>query len=313
MTLSIIIISYNTKQYTDDCISSIYNSTIEVPYEIIVVDNNSSDGSVEMLQTKYPGVITIANTTNKLFAKANNQGAKIAKGDYLLLLNSDTIVYDDNLQKLVNYFQLLPSRVICIGPKILNINNSLQSCGFPNPSIMERLIMCFKLYKILPYPINRYLLPMGAPIQKAIPRKVGWVAGACMMVRRVEYLTIGGLSEKLEFYGEEPEFGYRSYKLHYQTWYYPDAEIIHLGGQSTQKETIHTEDEVRLRRYALLQKETVGYKTAIRMSQIVLLASYIKRMISPNKEYFSQAITWEKKVITYLKKKKVIYHEKAID
>lgn len=94
----------------------------------------------------------------------------------------------------------------------------------------------------------------GCSHTKAIPRKVGWVAGACMMVRRVEYLTIGGLSEKLEFYGEEPEFGYRSYKLHYQTWYYPDAEIIHLGGQSTQKETIHTEDEVRLRRYALLQK-----------------------------------------------------------
>lgn len=103
MKLSIIIVSYNTKNILDECLSSIYNSKIRDSFEIIVVDNCSKDRSVEMLESKYPDVILVKNDVNNLFAKANNQGAKIAKGEYLLLLNSDTIVYDDNLQKMVDY------------------------------------------------------------------------------------------------------------------------------------------------------------------------------------------------------------------
>lgn len=143
MKLSIIIVSYNTKNILDECLSSIYNSKIRDSFEIIVVDNCSKDGSVEMLESKYPDVILVNNDVNNLFAKANNQGAKIAKGEYLLLLNSDTIVYDDNLQKMVDYFDTLDSNVICIGPKILNRDKSVQSKGFANPGIMERLTMCF--------------------------------------------------------------------------------------------------------------------------------------------------------------------------
>ena len=145
MKLSIIIVSYNTKNILDECLSSIYNSKIRDSFEIIVVDNCSKDRSVEMLESKYPDVILVKNDVNNLFAKANNQGAKIAKGEYLLLLNSDTIVYDDNLQKMVDYFDTLDSNVICIGPKILNRDKSVQSKGFANPGIMERLTMCFKL------------------------------------------------------------------------------------------------------------------------------------------------------------------------
>lgn len=301
MKLSIIIVSYNTKDILDDCLSSIYRSHIKDVFEIIVVDNCSHDGSVEMLETKYKQVTVIKNTVNHLFAKANNQAAKIAKGEYLLLLNSDTLVYDDNIQKLIDYFETLESSVICIGPKILNLDKSLQSQGYPNPSIMERLTMCFKLYKFLPY----FLLPMGVPIKKNIPRRVGWVAGACMMIRKSKYIEINGLNEKVEFYGEEPEFGYRTTKLGYQTWYYPFAEIIHLGGKSSQNEIISRNNpehqKVRLRRYSLLQRETVGYKKAIYMSEVVLFAAYIKKIISSDKAYFQEAIIWEKKVIKYLR------------
>ena len=229
MKLSIIIVSYNTKNILDECLSSVYNSKIRDSFEIIVVDNCSKDGSVEMLESKYPEVILIKNDVNNLFAKANNQGAKIAQGEYLLLLNSDTIVYDDNLQKMIDYFNTLDSNVICIGPKILNRDRSVQSKGFPNPGIMERVTMCFKLYRYFP----SVLLPVGAPVKKNEPRRVGWVSGSCMMVRKNAYLQVGGLNENVEFYGEEPEFGYRTQRKGYQTWYYPFAEIVHLGGAST--------------------------------------------------------------------------------
>lgn len=305
MKLSIIIVSYNTKNILDECLSSIYNSKIRDSFEIIVVDNCSKDGSVEMLESKYPDVILVKNDVNNLFAKANNQGAKIAKGEYLLLLNSDTIVYDDNLQKMVDYFDTLDSNVICIGPKILNRDKSVQSKGFANPGIMERLTMCFKLYKFLP----SCLLPMGTPVKKDIPRKVGWVSGSCMMMRKEEYLRVGGLNENLEFYGEEPEFGYRTYKRGYLTCYYPFAKIIHLGGESSKNtpplssSQIIEKQIVRLRRYSLLQKETVGYAKAIKMSRVVLFSAYIKMFLSSNKEYFRTAIDWEKKVIKYLDEK----------
>lgn len=304
MKLSIIIVSYNTKDILDECLESIYHSTIEDPFEVIVVDNCSYDGSVKMIETKYPKVNIIKNSVNNLFAKANNQGAEIAKGEYLLLLNSDTIIYGDNIQKMINYFDTLDSKIICIGPKVLNPDRSLQSQGYPNPSIIERFTMCFKLYRFLP----SFILPMGVPIKRNIPRRVGWVVGACMMIRKKQYTKIGGLNEKVEFYGEEPEFGYRTAKLGYQTWYYPFAEIIHLGGKSTPntaltKEQIAEKEKTRLRRYSLLQRETVGYKQAIYMSYVVLFAANVKKVLSTNKEYFTKSIAWEKKVIKYLKEK----------
>ena len=104
MKLSIIIISYNTEDLLKNCISSIISSIISFDYEIIVVDNHSTDGSLEMLKTNFPQVKVIANKENLLFAKANNQGATIAKGEYLLLLNSDTIVYGDNIKSLSQLF-----------------------------------------------------------------------------------------------------------------------------------------------------------------------------------------------------------------
>lgn len=131
--LSIIVVSYNTKETTDNCLYSIYNSIWKDSFEVIVIDNDSHDGSVEMIKNKYPHVNLIVNEDNKLFAIANNQGASLARGKYLLLLNSDTLVEKDNLQKMVSYFETVPDDVICIGPKILNYDGTIQSSGYPNP------------------------------------------------------------------------------------------------------------------------------------------------------------------------------------
>jgi dTDP-rhamnosyl transferase len=174
----------------------------------------------------------------------------------------------------------------------------------PTFGMLEVFCMCFKIYKFIPEFVFRKVFKIyGLPIKnKNVIRRVGWVSGACMMVRSKEFLEIGGLNERLIFYGEEPEFGFRSSKLHYKTMYCPIAEIIHLGGQSTKKVTTNVEE--RLVRFSQLQHETVGYINAIWRSRIVLASAYLKRVLSIKKEAYTEAIEYEKKVIRYLKEKR---------
>lgn len=295
VNLSIIIVSYNTKEVTDDCLRSIFKAQWRRPFEVIVVDNNSSDGSVEMIREKYPQVKVIANDYNALFAKANNQGAKIAQGKYLLLLNSDTLVWDDNLERMTEYFDTLPDNVICVGPRVLNKDKSLQSCGFANPGYRERFMMCSKLHKIFPFWLNQTIVK-GLPIDKS--RECGWVSGAAMMCRAVAYRKVGGLNENLIFYGEEPEFGYRTTKLGYKTRYWTNAEIIHLGGVATKKTKKNVEDiQTGFDRYATLSKETVGYRKAIRMSELVIFFARLKMLFPSVRQYYKNAIEYELKQI----------------
>jgi len=139
MKLSIIIISFNTKELLAQCLRSVYESCLPFSWEIIVVDNASSDGSAEMVAAAYPEVTVLRNKTNALFAKANNQGADVARGEYLLLLNSDTIVESGNIEKLVAFLDNASDRVACVGPTVLNGDRTVQSVGYALPSIRERI------------------------------------------------------------------------------------------------------------------------------------------------------------------------------
>lgn len=299
--LSIIIVSYNTKVVTETCLKSLYSAKWKDNYEVIVIDNNSKDGSVEMIKEKFPQVKLIANTDNKLFAIANNQGAKIAKGEYLLLLNSDTLIYDNNIQKMIDFLEQQSENVICIGPKILNKDKTVQSYGAPKYGLTEHFIKQMAIHKFF---------PMVGKIWKTLPyspdvtHEVGWVSGSCMMIPRYLYEKVGGLNEKLEFYGEEPEFGYRTQKLGYKTLYYHEAEIIHLGGQST-KNVGSMDLETNLRRYDCLVRLTNGYKTAIKVTKLTILANQIKWILEyKNRDVFSKNIQHERKVVKFLRERK---------
>lgn len=307
LKLSIIIVSFNTKGVLDDCIASIINTNLKVPYEIIVVDNASHDGSVEMLEQKYPDVRVIKNTDNKLFSIANNQGAEIATGEYLLLLNSDTLVYDDNLDRLIKYMDELDQHVICIGPRILNADKTLQSQGMYAFSLWSSFCFWFKLGKLLPIFIGRCILPPATyPWNQEIPHEVGWVAGCAMLIRRKEYLEIGGLNENLEFYGEEPEFSFRAKKNGYLTYYYPHAEIVHLGGVATKKTTKReytTEEKqiIALRRYEKLVGLTVGYRQGLWIARITKWSYIFKWPFVRNKDFVAERISNENRVIRRFK------------
>ena len=302
MKLSIIIVSYNTRVLLDKCIASIKTSKMNFPYEVIVVDNASHDDSVEMLQTKYPEVQIIKNKKNLLFAIPNNQGADIAIGEYLLLLNSDTLVYDDNISRLVHYMDSVDKRIICAGPKILNLDHSIQTQGMCGSSHWSTFCFLFKLDRLLPAFIARMILPPATYAwNNDIPHEVGWVSGCAMMIHRKEFLELGGLNEKLEFYGEEPEFSYRAKKKGYMTFYYPHAEIIHLGGASTETDSTEISKENALRRYTKIVEQTVGYKYAIGTSRITLFSYYIKGLFVRNKEVLTANIEQEKRIIKHFR------------
>lgn len=300
--LSIIIISFNTMDITRDCLRSIYNANWRSKYEIIVVDNNSQDGSVEMIKREFPEVKLIENGDNKLFAIANNQGAHIAKGDYLLLLNSDTIIAEDNLQKMIDYFDALPDDVICIGPKVLNEDGSVQSCGnIPMGNAWFHVAKLYGLNKMLPL----YTIWPELQTNPQKTHRTGWVSGCCMMIPRNKYIEVGGLNENLVFYGEEPEFGYRTDKLGYRTMYYAGAYIIHLGGKSTITDEGKSQKsfEQDIAQYDSLISQTVGNKEAIKITKRTIKSLKIKRLFYSNKDFIDSRISHELKVVEYFKRK----------
>ncbi len=226
MDLSIVIVSFNTKQLLDDCLASVYRSLKDsrVDYELIIVDNVSTDGTREMLKKKYPVIRTILNKENVGFGRGNNQGMEAAKGDYIFLLNSDTIVLNNAIAKLLSFARQHPKHFV--GPKLLNLDRSVQtSCGpfFSLPVIFAALFVRG----------DRLGLTRWSPSRT---RRVDWVSGAALMGPKKLFMDNLLFDEKIFMYMEEIDLLYRARKKGYKTLFYPRSVIIHLGsGSSTNK------------------------------------------------------------------------------
>ena len=224
--LSIIIISYNTKEITKNCIESIYQSNPSFPFEILIIDNTSKDGSVEMLkslQSRYDNLHLLENKENTGFARANNQGVSRSKGKYILLLNSDTIVLDDALNKLVEYYKNHEDTIHFLGAKLLNADKSPQaSCGpfYTLPVIIAALFFRGDYYGLTRYSPNK-------------PKEVDWISGACILTRRDIFDKVNGFDENIFMYMDEIDLLFRAKNQGYHVYFYPDAHIIHLGSASS--------------------------------------------------------------------------------
>lgn len=228
MDLSVIIVSYNTKKLLDDCLNSLLNSLGDssIRTEIIIIDNVSTDGTREMLAKKYPKVVTIFNKENVGFGRANNQGVRIAKGEFILLLNSDTIVPAGAIQKLFSFTR--DHKTSFVGPKLLNMDSSPQtSCGpfFTLPIVFAALFLKGDVIG----------LTRWSPDDT---RTVDWVSGACFMASKKLFLDGLLFDEKIFMYMEEVDLFMRAKKKGYNTYFFPGSRIIHLGsGSSTNKRT----------------------------------------------------------------------------
>lgn len=233
MDLSIIIINWNTKKLTTNCISSIYKFTKGINYEVIVVDNGSEDGSGDMVKEKFPQVKLILNKENFGFTKANNQGIKIAKGEYILLLNSDTYLIENSFKKLLYKAKSL-SNLGALGPQLLNQDRSIQqSIGF-FPHLAQ---IFFWMSFIDDLPGGQNLKPYHVDHDSFYKKEhqADWVTAAAILVPKSVIGRVGMLDEKIFMYGEEIEWCYRIKKAGFNIYFSPTAKIIHIGRGSSQK------------------------------------------------------------------------------
>ena len=229
MDVTVVIISYNVAELLNKCITSIKRET-NCSHEIIVVDNNSKDNSVEMLKTYHPDVRLIQNEMNVGFAKANNQAFKKAKGRYLLMLNPDTIVLDSAIDKLVKFMDEHPGIGAC-GPKNLNPDMTLQHNCHHFPTLYTRLVEHLQLTRFFPRTKVFGREHMTYWDYNEI-KEVDWITGCSLLIRKKALDQVGLLDEKYFMYTEETDLCFRLKKAKWKTVFYPLAAIIHYGGQS---------------------------------------------------------------------------------
>lgn len=231
VVLTIQIVNWNAREPLRAALSSILANPPRFAYEILVLDNASSDGSVQMLEKEFPEVKLIVSESNLGFSKGHNLAARAAQGRYLFILNPDTEVLPGALDALVQYAERHPEIGI-IGPKILNPDGSLQySCRrFPNPAAaLFRNTPLGKLFPNNPY-TRDYLM---TDWDHNSVREVDWVSGAALFIRHEVYQQLGGFDEQFFMYCEDTDLCYRAWQAGYKVVYYPEAHIKHAIGRST--------------------------------------------------------------------------------
>jgi len=233
MDVSVIIVSYNTMELLDECIISIKSQT-SVEFEIIVIDNNSTDNTLEMLTAKHADVIRIENNKNSGFASANNQGIEIAKGKYLFLLNPDTLVLDGAVDKLFKFMEKNSDIGIC-GPKNFGPDLKLQLNCDHYPGLWNIFVAYFRLGDVFPRMriFNRNMMRYWSYDSL---KEVERMTGCSLMIRRSVMDAVGRLDDRFFMYFEETDICMRVKKIGYKIVFYPDAAIIHYGGQSALQE-----------------------------------------------------------------------------
>jgi len=229
--LSILIVNTNSRDLLLDCLRSVYD-TVRTPFEIIVVDNASTDGSVEAVRDQFLSVHLVVNSRNNWFTGATNQATRASNGAFLLCLNPDTICHPDAIDRMVHFLESHP-RVAVVGPRLLNGDGSLQpSCR--NFLTNRRLV----LQHLLPW----RRLPNAWRAHAVLeywdhdsPRRVDWVIGACILVRRTAVAEVGLKDEGYPIFHEETDWCYRFRQAGWETWFIPDGRVTHFGSQTVSK------------------------------------------------------------------------------
>jgi len=255
MDLSIVIVNWNTKDYLQKCINSIYENTKGISFEIIVVDNASSDVSIETVKSIFPSVKLIENSENLGFNAANNQGIKISSARYILLLNPDTIVLSTALSEMVRFMDGNEDAG-ALGCKILNPDGTLHLYFRKHPTLGKEVIRL-----ILP---ERFTLEelRTKPQDYESVHEVEVLSGSCIMVRKEVFDRIGLLDERFFMYGDDVDLCYQVKKDNRKIYYIPHAQIIHYGKQSSNQRRTEMAIEAYKSMYKLLKKiygNKIGY------------------------------------------------------
>jgi O-antigen biosynthesis protein len=234
MQLSVIIVNYNVKHFLEQCLYAVQTALKNVKGEVIVIDNNSTDGSIEYLTSKFPGVRFVANEVNIGFGKACNQGLPLSSGSNILFLNPDTIVPENCFEKCIAFLERTPNAG-ALGIRMIDgSGNFLKESKRSFPGPLTSLYKLFGLAKLFPTSktFGRYHL---GHLDENKNHEIDVLAGAFMLVKKEVLDKVGGFDEIFFMYGEDVDLSYRIQKAGYKNYYYADSSIIHFKGESTRK------------------------------------------------------------------------------
>ena len=273
--VSIVVVNWNAKDLLKNCMRSIIQET-EKPYEIIIVDNASGDGTVQMVEVEFPDVALIANDKNLGFAAANNQGIRASSGRYLLLLNPDTIVLDGAIDKMIDWCDRHPE-VGCAGCQVFESETVVQRTCFSDPSPLNTLLVETGLHRL--FPKSHFF---GAPAyswwDRMSERTVDVVSGMFMLIPRSVFDQVGLLDESFFIYAEEADLCRRIRQAGFLCVFNPIARILHLegGGKSTSqiKPKMHIEQQKSIMIYI---KKYYGFSGVV-VTRIIYVSSKFFRL-----------------------------------
>lgn len=223
--MSIVLVCWNNKAYLEPCLVSLYEGRLRNSYDVVVVDNGSTDGSQAMLREKFPAVKIIQNDRNVGLARACNQGIEATQAPYILLLNNDTLVNGPSLDAMVDFLKANP-KAGAAGGRLLNPDGSFQAGYSHFSSLTEEFLIATRLGEMLwdGYPSHQDT--------DTDPKPVSWLSSACLLLRRSSLDQVGLLDEEYFIYGDEADLQYRLVTAGWPVYYLPSAYTIHYGGRS---------------------------------------------------------------------------------
>ena len=224
--MSIVLVCWNNKDYLEPCLRSLYESELRSSFDIVVIDNGSTDGSQEMLRQQFPEVEIIQNDHNVGLARACNQGIEATQGRFALLLNNDTLVNGPSLDAMVKFMDET-SDAGAVGGRLLNSDGSFQAGFAKFSSLREEFLVATRIGEWL---WEGY--PSHFDYEVDQPLSVGWLSSACLLLRRSALDEIGLLDEKFFIYGDEADLQYRLQQAGWKVFFLPYAHTIHYGGRS---------------------------------------------------------------------------------
>lgn len=288
MKLSIIIVNYNVRHFLDQCLTSVRRAVSGIDADVWVVDNNSVDGSVRMVKDKFSEVKLIANKDNVGFSKANNQAIRESQGEYVLLLNPDTIVEDDTFTKIISFMDNHPDAG-GLGVKMIDGKGNFlpeSKRGLPTPDVAFYKI--FGLSKLFPKSKTFGKYHLGY-LDKDEIHEVEILSGAFMFMRREALDKTGLLDEEFFMYGEDIDLSYRIIKAGYKNYYFPETRIIHYKGESTKKSSVNYVF-VFYRAMVIFAGKHFSQKNARLFSILINLAIWLRASLAIVSRFFKKAI-----------------------
>jgi len=266
--MSIVLVCWNNKDYLDPCLKSLYEGGLKSSFDVVVVDNGSTDGSQQMLAEKYPDVKIIQNEGNVGLGKASNQGIEATNGRHVLLFNNDTLVDGPSLDVLVEYLDAHPEAGATAG-RLLNPDGSFQSGFAPFSTLLEEFLIVTHIGELLwpGYPSHGDSTEI---------KTTGWMSSACLLVRRAALDQVGLLDESYFIYGDEADLQYRLNKAGWKVVFLPNSSTIHFGGRSMDR---WKRRKMVYRGKMMFYKKNYGFVSTLLLRLLFFVMSLLKLLV----------------------------------